>query len=158
MHRISYDLSSYLMNNTNKPDMPPLRLDEQHPFLPKSRKAVGVIDPYMALGIDFDYVVEASVAVINNMSTKVESASFWLYRREELKKPTQPVLVPQMYLDPNIQEPDKMLDITDCCVELPPEIEKLTCPLISSLDYLLQIEPDLEKCLKSNRRKFNAKK
>jgi hypothetical protein len=157
MRKISFELLTYLMNNTNKPDMPPLKLNEPHPFTPRSYKAVGVIDPYMALGIDFDYVVESSKSLINDISPNLDTASFWLYKRDELKAPSNPVLVPQYYLDPNVKEQDQMFDITDCCIELPSEIDKLTCPLVSSLDQLLKLEPNLADCLKSNRGKFNGK-
>lgn len=147
MYRLTKDIVSFLVSNARDPEFPTLKVDEKAPFTPKNLHSIGMLDPTCSMGADFDYIIESSVAVFAETDKHIGVDGYWLYRREELTKPTEPVSIPAIAFDPNAKE-DDMLDVTDCCVVTPPMMDKLTATLIKTLKNLITIEPGLKLCLR----------
>jgi len=146
MYRLSRELAGYLLKHTKDAQLPELTMNNVHPYKPQNTKAIGLIEPHYSLGSELDWVVECDYK-IPQLQYQPAVDGCWLYRREELGIPVEPVKIPKAALDPNVKDPEEILDITDCCIMLPTSVEKLTCPSINTLDQLLKKEPTIKECL-----------
>lgn len=152
MYQLTPSLAEYLLSHAKDPDIPGLRRDEQKPFIPRNTQSIGIIDPYITMGTDMEYVIEIQYAV-ENEGQKVytpDVTGCWLYKQAELKPPYDSILFPRAEIDPYYTGADS-LNITDCCVTTPPAIEKLTVIQVQNLDVLLKKEPSLRNCLDSKK-------
>ena len=140
MYKITSEIVKYLSDHTKVGDIPGVDEDIQKPFVPRNLHAIGFIDPYGATGTVFDYVVEVDHSV-KNMGYDPMIDGFWIYKRTDLKLPSEPVEIPRQAIDPNTKNPEEMFNITDCCVVPPSYIEKLTCRAVKSIQELLKLEP-----------------
>jgi hypothetical protein len=150
MYRLSVDLARFLIENRRNEDLPRLELGEKKPFEPRNKQSIGFIDPICAVGTDLDYLLESPTPMVNIGDYKFPPVldGFWLYKRGELKKPDEPLQVERRLIDPTGRNVSDIIDVTDCAIVLPSDIDKLTCKTITTLEKLLEIEPELRNCLK----------
>lgn len=151
MYRLSEEVATKILKSIKNPEIGELDINSQAVFLPKNKRSIGLIDPFAAIGLDLDYILEVPYPLFTQVESELSSKSlqgYWLYRCGELLKPEEPIEIPKALVDLNLpKEAEELLDVSDCCCEMPGEIDKLTCPLISSLDTLLTKEPLLLDCL-----------
>lgn len=151
MYRLSEDVARKVLRNVRSPEIGPMDITQKDPFMPKNLNSIGFLDPYCCIGTDFHYLIEFPYAFINPNLPRIETLDgFWLYRREELFPPTEPFSVPRYLADPNIQDAEESLDVTDCSIILPSDVEKLTCKSIMSFEKLIEKEPLILDCLKKD--------
>jgi len=154
MYRITPKLAKEIIEKSNSSEIPGWEKNVSEPFTPQNLHTIGIIEPGQAIGTEFDYIVETDHDVTDpflGQSVPAVVDGCWIYKKNELKPVTEKLEIPKELVDPNCQNPDEKLDITDCVVELPSSIEKQTCPLINDLKRLLQLEPNLKKCLKKEK-------
>jgi hypothetical protein len=150
MYRISEEVAHKILKNVRSPELGPMDITQPDPFLPKNLNSVGIIDCYAAIGTDFKYILEISYPFINPALPPIKGLDgYWLYRRSELMQPTEPFNVPRYLADPNIQNGEDLLDVTDCSIVLPNAVDKLTCISIMSFEKLIEKEPLLLDCLRN---------
>lgn len=148
MYRISEEVARKLIKNIKSPEIGPLDINQKNPFAPKNKHSIGFIDPYAAVGLDFDYILELGYPFINpNLPLLPVLSGYWLYRKDELTQPTEPFHVPKYLADPNVETVDDTMDVSDCSVILPSETDKLTCKSISTFERLIEMEPLILDCL-----------
>lgn len=149
MYRLGTDLAHFLITNRKSEQLPPVGLSELKPFEPRNLRSIGFIDPICAVGTSLDYCIECPAPM---METNIPYApvldGYWLYRRDELKRPTEPISLERKMVDPTGKDSDEILDVTDCAIVLPSDIDKLTCKTITTLEKLLEVEPGIKECLK----------
>jgi len=154
MYRITHEIAKYLATHTKSANIPGIYKDEENPYTPKNIHAIGLIDPVGVMGSDYDYLVECDYPLQTDYMEHIPSVGgIWLYKRRELKIPSEPVSIPRIVIDPSAKDSLEVFDVTDCCIVIPSEVEKLTCPKITVLKRLLELEPDLNKCLENNSKK-----
>lgn len=152
MYRLSEELATKVMSLSKNIDVPELSLEsEENPFKLRSTNSLGYIDPVCALGTECAYVLEVPYSFVVSATTTVKASlnGYWLYRREELEAVDDPnMTLPRHVLDPNVPAADQeRVDISSCCVRLPSDIDKLTCPMLTTIEQLLAKEPALMDCL-----------
>jgi len=148
MYRISEEVARKILRNVRSPEIGPMNITTKDPFTPKNLNSLGFIDPYAAIGTDFHYLIEIPYPWINpNLPPIPGLDGYWLYRREELLSPTEPFSVPRYLADPNILDGEQQLDVTDCSIVLPTEVEKLTCRSIMTFEQLVKFEPLILDCI-----------
>lgn len=150
MYRLSETVVQKILKNIKSPNMGPMDVLQKDPFTPKNLHSIGFVDSYCCIGTEFDYVLEVPYPFINpNLPPLEVLDGYWIYRREELQQPTEAFSVPRYLADPNIQSADDMLDVTDCSIVLPSEVDKLTCRSIMDFGTLLKYEPLIIDCLRN---------
>jgi hypothetical protein len=148
MYRVSEAVARKIVKNIRGPEIGPLDITQKDPFTPKNFNSIGLIDPYCCIGTDFHYLLEFPYPFINvNLPPIPCLDGFWLYRREELFPPIEHFSVPRYLADPNILDPEDQLDVTDCSIVTPSEVEKLTCRSIMTFEQLIKFEPLILDCL-----------
>jgi hypothetical protein len=153
MYRLSEDVARKILRNVKSPEIGPMEITQKDPFQPKSLNSIGFIDPYCCIGIDFHYLIEFPYPFINpNLPPVKVLDGFWLYRKQELLSPVEPFNVPRYLADPNIVGADDQLDVTDCSIIVPSEIDKLTCRSIMTFEKLIEYEPLILDCLSKDLR------
>lgn len=151
MYRLSEDVARKILKNVKPPEVGPMDITQSDPFTPKSLNSIGFVDPYCCIGTDFHYILELPYPFINANLPPLETLDgFWLYRREELRQPTEPFNVPRYLADPNIKNGEDQLDVTDVSIVIPSDVEKLTCCSIMDFGTLIKYEPLLLDCLKKD--------
>jgi hypothetical protein len=151
MYRITPEIATYLLKHSKSAGIPGLLSNDPNPLMPKNKHAVGLIDPQGVIGTEFDYLVEQAY-IVTSVTTASDPLRFWLYRRDELSQPSESICVPRKLvdayctLDPNVNVEEE-INISDCFIVVPSDVEKLTCPFINSLPRLLALEPDLQNCV-----------
>jgi len=151
MYRLSEEVVRKILKNVKSPEMSPMDVMEDNPFMPKNLHSVGWIDPYCCIGTDFDYILEVPYPFINPNLPPLETLDgYWLYRREELQPATDPFSVPRYLADPNISNADEMMDVTDCSIVIPEEWQKLGATSILTFEALIKNEPLILDCLQEN--------
>lgn len=153
MYRITEEIAIKLLRNIRNPELGPVDVTREDPFTPKNLNSLGIIDCYCAIGTEFNYSIEFCYSVINpSLPALPGLEGFWLYRRSELQQPSEPFSVPRYLADPNMKDGAELMDVTDCAITLPGEIDKLTCLSILSFEKLLEKEPFLLDCLRKDLR------
>lgn len=152
MYRIPVNLADYLIKNSRDPEIPGLNKDPINPFTPRNLCAVGYLDPFVSSGADYTYSVFADLPYPETEKFPAytpELQGYWLCKREELtqSKDTDQITVNKGIVDPTCIDKDEIIDITDCCIADVPAVDRLTCPMVNSLDRLLELEPGLKQCL-----------
>jgi hypothetical protein len=148
VYRLSEEVVHKILRNIRSSGIGPVDINEKDPFEPKNKHSIGFLDPYCAIGTDFNYVLEFPYPFINQNLPPLDSLNgYWLYRRDELKHPDEPFEVPRYLADPNIQDGEEVMDVSDCAVIIPSDVEKLTCKSILTFEKLIEIEPMLLDCL-----------
>jgi hypothetical protein len=148
MYRLSEDVARKLLRNVRSPEIGPMDITQKDPFSPKNLNSIGFIDPYCCIGTDFHYLLEFPYPFINPNLPPIQGLNgFWLYRREELLPPGEPFTVPRYLADPNIQNGEEQLDVTDCSITVPDEWKKLSATSILTFEALIKNEPLLLDCL-----------
>ena|SRR5579863_1413882 len=148
MYRITEEIARRILTNIRNPEIGPLDITQEDPFTPKNLNSIGIIDPYCCIGTEFRYVLEFPYPFINNHLPPLPGLEgFWLYRCEELFPPMEPFSVPRYLADPNIKDGEQQLDVTDCSIIVPDDIQKLTCISILTFEKLIEHEPMLLDCL-----------
>jgi hypothetical protein len=155
MYRLSEEIATKILKSIKNPDIGELDINSKTVFLPQNKRSIGLIDPFAAIGLDMDYILEVPYSLFSQLETSAKSLQgYWLYKKGELSKPEEPIEIPKALVDINLpKDSEELLDVSDCCVQMPGEIDKLTCPLISSLDTLLAKEPLLLDCLNLGEKK-----
>jgi hypothetical protein len=145
MYRLSEEVVRKLLPNIRMPKISSL---ETNPFVFEDTKSIGIIDPYGALGTEFDFILEFPYPFINNKLPDVEVLDgYWLYKREELKFLEESYPIPRYLADPNIKNMKQFIEANNCTVILPDEIDKLTCKSIISFEQLIKTIPTILDCL-----------
>jgi hypothetical protein len=148
MYRLAEEVARKILRNIRSPEIGPIDATQKDPFQPKNLKSVGFIDPYCCIGSEFEYLIELPYPYINPALPAVDVLDgFWLYRKQELFVPMEPFNVPRYLADPNINNSDDQLDVTDCSIIVPSEVEKLTCKSIMTFEKLVEHEPAILSCL-----------
>ena len=148
MYRLAEEVARKIIRNIRSPEIGPMDITQKDPFMPKNIHSVGIVDPYCAIGTAFDYVLEVPYPYINISLPRLDVLDgFWLYKREELLQPMEPLLVPRYLADPNIREAETELDVTDCSISVADDIHKLTCISIMDFATLIKYEPLVLDCL-----------
>ena len=138
MSRITEDIFQHLVNNTKSPDIPGLQKDVHSPFTPRNKYSIGFIDRIVAYNTDALYMIEVDG----------DMKGFFLYRNGELKSPDNKMEIPKAHLDPHTTDMEAMIDVADCSIELPDQIQKLTEAIrVKTLGELFAKEPDLDLCI-----------
>lgn len=159
MYRINKEVASFLGKYTKMAPLPEVAESETRVFTPESTKAIGYMDVVSVTSSSFEYIVEADYAVPHgdHFDYDPEVEGYWLYKRDELKKPKEPVLVPRYFFDPNVTNTEEKIDVSDCCVEVAAGVDKLTCPQINSVSRLLEVEPAIVDCLMLSKKEIKDK-
>lgn len=151
MYRIDKNVVDYLLEHANDPG---LKSDDMNPYLPKNLNTFGIVDPFGCFGSDFEYIIESDFEASDGvLQYKPEVSGFWLYHTSELKKAIKTVEIQRNLVDSTVKDINTVMDITDCCIELPDSIEKLTAPRIGSIEELLKLDPNIKKCLNDTQKK-----
>jgi len=147
MYRITDEVAKLLLAHAKNLQLPELTSSEPL-FVPKNSKTIGTIDPIMAIDSTAEYILETDYAFGETGNTYEPIVDgLWIYRNNKLKTVKEPVMILKALVDPNATDPEELLDVSDCCVEIPSAVEKLTCPKINSIKRLLELEPALKDCL-----------
>lgn len=146
MYRISEDLAKFIMARIKAPE---IESSGPNAFLPKNLNSIGLIDSMVACGVDYHYILECPNNVLYPelpvLSTDVQG--YFLYRKEELQKVTEPWEVQRVFLDPTCTNAEERIDVRDAAILLPNGIEKLTCKTVISMEQLIRLEPLVIDCL-----------
>ncbi len=145
MYRIDKDLAFYLLDNSKDFQIPSVDEGSDKPFTVRNLNAVGSISPILVMGSDCKYLVEIDPGDFG--ANQLDVAGYFLYRQSDLKKVTEVFEVPRVAIDRYSGDSEELLDISDCVIELPSAIDKLTSIKVISLDRLLELEPGLANCL-----------
>lgn len=146
MYRITEELAHYLLDVSKSFDIPGIEKDTTRPFVIKNRQAIGSINPLLVFGSDALYLIESDEPEAG-LDGGTGVAGYWLYRNDELKSPDDTIEMPRSSVDRYATNPDEMIDVADCSIELPSPVEKLLCKKIESLERLLELEPELKDCI-----------
>ena len=148
MYRLAEELARKLMKNNRSPEIGPIDINQKDPFAPKNTHSIGFMDPYAAIGLDFDFVLEFPYPFINPNLPPVNTLNgYWLYKKGELKRPEEPFDIPKYLADPNLQNAEELMDVSDCSVMLPSDVDKLSATSILTLEALIRVEPTILDCL-----------
>jgi hypothetical protein len=148
MYRLSEEVARKILRNVKSPELGPMDITQADPFQAKNLNSVGIIDSYCCIGSDFNYLLEFPYPIINPALPSLPGLDgYWLYRRGELLPPSEPFSIPRYLADPNINNGEDLLDVQDCSIVLPSEVEKLTCISIMTFEKLIEKEPLLLSCL-----------
>jgi hypothetical protein len=149
MYRLTDELAKLIMSKIKAPD---LESYGNTAFLPRNLNSVGIIDPICCVGSAFHYILESPKPVIYQdiPFTPVSVQGYFLYRKEELTQVEEPWEINRVFIDPTAQDPEERIDVRDCSIVLPPDIDKLTIPVrhqLSTLEELIKYEPLIVDCL-----------
>jgi hypothetical protein len=150
MYRITFEIGELLLNYSKDSNIPGIKGDSEKPFVPRNHYAIGYIDPFISTGADLKYAVVSDYAVPaseNYSSYEPEVAGIWLCKNSELKTPPEPFKINRTLIDSKCKDPEEEIEISDCCILDISVVDRLTCPFITSIQRLLELEPDLQKCL-----------
>lgn len=148
MYRLSEEVARKVLKNVRGPELGPMDITQPDPFCPKNLNSIGLIDPYCCIGTDFPYLLEFPYPYINPRLPNIKGLDgYWLYHRHELLTPTEPFSVPRYLADPNVKDGEQEIDVRDCSIIVPSEIDKLTCKHIMTFEKLIEYEPLLLDCL-----------
>ena len=149
MYRLSEEVAQKILKSIKNPDIGELDINSNSVFLAKNKHSIGLIDPFASIGLDLDYILEVPYPMFTNIQAPEKTLQgYWLYKRGELPTPEEPIEIPKALVDVNLpREAEELLDVSDCCVQVPSDIDKLTCPLVSSFEKLIEKEPLLLDCL-----------
>lgn len=149
MYRITEEIVEFLNTYSKNPDIPGMHSGEEFPYKPKNKHSIGMIEPAGVLGSELDYVIEYDHPV--SVGPKTEHMpvvdGFWVYKSSELKPIDEEVKLPRFVFDSKAGK-DEYVDFTDCFLKTPSAIDKLTCPKISDIKRLLELEPNIKDCLR----------
>jgi hypothetical protein len=149
MYRLAEEVAHKILKNIRSPELGPMDITQKNPFMPQNLNSIGIIDPYCCIGSDFHYMIELPLPYINpNLPNIAGLDGYWLYRREELLSPIEPFSVPRYLADPNVMDGEQTIDVTDCSIVIPDDIQKLTCLSIMTFEKLIEKEPLILDCLK----------
>lgn len=138
-------MAHYLLDNSNDFGIPGMDKEDNKPFVVNNRDSIGTVNPFVIVGSDSKFIVETDMPEAGVDLVQVEG--FWLYKNSELKAPDDVIEMPRASVDHYTTDVEGDIDVTDCIVELPSPIDKLTCLTVSTLKRLFDLEPDLKKCL-----------
>jgi hypothetical protein len=149
MYQITRELAEYLLIHSRNPQIPGIQEGETKPFIPRNLNAIGIIDPFVALGTNLEYVVHCDYDVKENdeLVYSPPIVGCWLYHASELKSFKEPVHIKRGDIDPYTTNLEEQFDVTDCSVEIPAEVDRLTATKVETLERLLEIEPKIKDCL-----------
>lgn len=145
MYRITREIALYLIDNSNDFHIPGIDKDQVKPFVIGNRNSIGSVNPFLIVGSDAKFIVETDAPEVDADNSEVPG--FWLYKQSELKIPDDVIEMPRASLDHYSSDLEEKFNVTDCIVELPSPIDKLTCLSVSSMDRLFELEPELKGCL-----------
>lgn len=152
MYRITEEIAHYLLDVSKSFDIPGIEKDTARPFVIKNRQAIGSINPLLVFGSDAMYLIESDEPE-SGLDGGTGVAGYWLYRNDELKIPDDTIEMPRSSVDRYTTNPDEIIDVADCSIELPSAVEKLLCKKIESLERLLELEPELKDCIDPEKEK-----
>ena len=145
MYRITKEVAFYLLDNSKDFQLPNVDDTTDKPFTIRNLNAIGSISPILVTGSDCKYLVEIDPGEFGFKPLDV--AGYFLYKRSDLKKIDDVFEVPRAAIDRYCSDSEAFLDITDCVVELPSAIEKLTSLQVKTVERLFELEPGLVDCL-----------
>lgn len=145
MYRITREIAHYLLETSKDFHIPGLSKETDKPFVIGNQNSIGSINPFLVVASDAKFIVETDAPEVDAGTSEVPG--FWLYKQNELKAPDDLIEMPRASLDHYSTNPEEQLNITDCIIELPSPIDKLTCLSVSSIERLFSLEPDLKGCL-----------
>jgi|SRR5579864_1595929 len=151
MYRLSEEVARKILRNVKNPEIGPLDITQKDPFSPKNLNSIGFTDPYCCIGTDFPYILELPYPFINPRLPNIPGLDgYWLYKNYELVPPTEPFSVPRYLADPNMQDGEEQIDVTDCSIVIPDEVQKLTCLSLTTFESLIKYEPAILDCLQKD--------
>ena len=158
MYRITKKIALYLIDTSKDFDIPGLDKDQNKPFVIRNINSIGSISPLLIMGADCKYIVETDAPeMVEDAQELTGIVGFWLYKQSELKKPDDVIEILRASVDHSVTDVEEQFDITDCVVELPSPIDKLTCISIATFDRLFELEPELKNCLDTQKREMYGK-
>jgi len=119
-------------------------------FLPKNKNSLGLIDPICCYGTSFTYILESPKPLINPELPFIPAGveGYFLYRKEELQPVNEPWEISRVFIDPNYEDPEEKIDVSDVSVIIASDIVKLTAPTLKTFEQLVAKEPLIVDCLK----------
>jgi hypothetical protein len=147
MYRLSDELAKLILSKSKAPN---LESTGDRAFMPKSFDALGIIDPMVAIGTDFHYILESPIPIVypDLPSVPVGVKSYFLYKKEELMQPImEEWLVNEAMINPHSKDVENEINVADCAIMLPSDIEKLTAKEVKTLERLIELEPMILDCL-----------
>lgn len=152
MYRITKEIALYLIDNSKDFDIPGIDKDQDKPFVIRNLNSIGSVNPFLIIGSYCKYIVETDAPeMVMEHPEHTEVSGFWLYKQSELKKPDDLVEMPRASIDHYTTDLEAQFDVTDCIVELPSPVDKLTCVSIKTFERLFELEPELKDCLDSRK-------
>ena len=156
MYKISEQVFAYLLNSSKDMKMPGLVNDQIKPFVAQNDDAIGNITPYLVIGSNCKFLIEFDASQFDkdsDIELKPKSKGYYLYRQEELNMPDDEVLIERKMVDSYSQSEEKV-DLTDCSIELPSELDKTHAMSILTIEELFELLPDIKECLDPEREKL----
>jgi len=145
MYRISDELAKKILSSIKNPEV---ISSGENAFTYTSKNSIGIIDPTCAIGTDFLYSLECPTPVIYPEFPFIPTLKgYFLYRREELGAADEPWEIERALIDPGTDDYEEKMDVSDCAVILPSDIDKLVAPTISTMEQLIAKEPLIIDCL-----------
>lgn len=154
MYRLSEELAKTILSKIKAPEIESSGLNA---FKPKNLNSIGVIDPTIAMGTEFHYVLESPLPIIypELPFIPVGIKGYFLYKKEELLQPMEPWLITEALINPLMKDHESQIDVQDCTIVLPNDVDKLTIPVkhhVNTLERLIELEPLILDCLNLNKK------
>jgi len=150
MYRLSPELAKEVMSRIKAPE---IESSGPNAFLPKNFSSVGIIDPIVAIGTDYFFVLECPIPVVYPELQYIPTLKgYFLYKKEELKRVEEPWEVQRLFLDPICTSVDERLDVREAAVMVASDVDKLTCQTISTIEKLIEKEPLIIDCIDLSRK------
>jgi hypothetical protein len=146
MYRLSPELAKEIMSKIKTPE---IESSGPNAFLPKNFNSIGICDLTCAVGTDYFYILEAPVNIIYPELPGIPPTinGWFLYRKAELQQLDESWNVARVFLDPTCTDAQEQIDCREVAIQLPNDIDKLTCKTISSMESLIKVEPCIIDCL-----------
>ena len=153
MYKITEKICAYLMDSSYDMKVPGLIADQEKPYVAQNDNAIGMINPFLVVGSNCKFIVELDISKFEDPRLTPQPKGFFLYRREELDRPDDEVLVDRKAID-RYSESEEKVDLTDCAIELPEDSDKERASQIESLESLFTLIPEIKECLDPEREKL----
>lgn len=146
MYRLSKELAYELMKKIKNPE---IIQSGEHIFEFASKNSIGILDPHVVVGSEFPYILESPLPLMYpDLAYKSNSIDgYFLYRRDELMVPLENWSILRILVDPTTTDHDEEIDVGECSVVLPNDIDKLVALTINTIEQLLTKEPQIMDCL-----------
>ena len=150
MYRLTEELAKLIMSKIKAPE---IESSGPNAFLPKNFSSVGIIDPIIAVGTDYFFVLECPVPVVYPEFKYIPTLKgYFLYRKEELQRVEEPWEIQRLFIDPTCTSADERLDVREAAVQVASDVDKLVAPTISTMEQLISKCPLIIDCIDLGRK------